>query len=68
MQTKGLSYSRKVVFITLLGGVLVSILGIFPAYLWKGFPAQYVLCMMADTIVAWLLAGLAMAKIVAKTK
>lgn len=67
MKTRGLSYFRKVLFIVMLGGVLVSVLGVFPAYLWKGFPLQYVVYVMVDTIIAWLLAGFAMAKIVGRS-
>jgi len=66
LKTKGLSYFRRVVFVAILGGVIVSILGIFPAYLWKGFPLTYVLFCMIDTTIAWLLAGFAMAKLVSK--
>lgn len=66
LKTKGLSYFQRVVFIAILGGVIVSILGIFPAYLWKGFPLTYVLFCMIDTTIAWLLAGFAMAKLVSK--
>ena len=65
-KTKGLSYLQKVGFVTLYGGVMISILGILPGFLWKGFPFLYTLLSIFDIVLGWVLAGLAMAKIVAR--
>ncbi|NDD58514.1 MAG: hypothetical protein EBZ47_04570 [Chlamydiae bacterium] len=67
IRTKGNQYWPKVFYVTLIGGVVVSLLGIFPSYLWKGDSGLYVIISMVDYTIAWLLAGLAMIKIIGLT-
>lgn len=59
-KTRALYFSQKVLFVTILGGIVVSLNGILPSYLWRGFPLNYSLICMADTIVGWFLAALVM--------
>ena len=59
-KTRAMLYFQKVIFITLMGGFVVSLNGILPSYLWRGFPLNYTLICMADAVIAWFLASLAM--------
>ena len=65
MQTKGLSYKKKVGFFTVFG-LSIALLGEVPAWNWMGFPCGYVLVNMSDLVISWFLAGLAMAKMLKK--
>ncbi|MBS0603891.1 MAG: hypothetical protein JSS60_02510 [Verrucomicrobia bacterium] len=65
MQTKGLSFKKKVGFVTLFG-VSIAILGQLPEWNWWGFSGCYVTTNMADLIVGWFLAGLGIAKVLQK--
>lgn len=65
MQTKGLNYKKSVCFITLFG-LGVAVLGQLPEWNWWGFAGAYVLVNMADLVIGWFLAGLAIAKLIKK--
>jgi len=65
MQTKGLSFKRRVGFVTLFG-VGVAVLGQLPDWNWWGLSGAYVATNMADLIIGWFLAGLGIAKILKK--
>lgn len=62
-QTAGLSYMKKVGFVTLIGAV-IGFASHFPYWNWFGFSTQYVAVTVADSAAAGLLAGLAVAKLV----
>ncbi len=61
-KTSGLSYWRRVGFI-LVFAVAAGIFGNLPYWNWFGFSVNYTLVQLADAIIAWFLAGLAIAKI-----
>lgn len=61
--TKGLSYSGRLKFVLLLG-LIIGAVGHFPYWNWMNFPTPYVLVMIADTVLNWLLGGLILAKFV----
>ena len=63
-QTAGLSYLKKVGFVTLIGAA-IGFTSHFPYWNWFGFSTQYVVVTVADSTAAGLLAGLAVAKLVA---
>lgn len=63
LQTSNLSYGQRVLFVTVVattGGVLCHL----PYWTWWGFSTGFTLVALADLIIGWSLAGLAMAKIV----
>lgn len=62
LQTKKLSYQRKVGFVVLYG-VAVGVLGILPAWNWWCLSLGYTASIFFDLIIGWLLAGFAIAKI-----
>lgn len=64
-QTAGLGYWGRVGFVTLVG-VAIGFVGHFVYWNWFGFPTPYLIVTVADSLVAWFLVGLAMAKLVAK--
>ena len=64
-QTAGLGYWGRVGFVTLVG-VAIGFTGHFAYWNWFGFPTPYLMVTVADSVVAWFLVGLAMAKWVAK--
>lgn len=64
-QTAGLGYWGRVGFVSLVG-VAIGFVGHFAYWNWFGFPTPYLVVTIADSLIAWLLAGLAMAKLVAK--
>ena len=66
LRTKGLKYGKKVLFITGVG-FLVAWLGVVPGWIWKGFSPAYSIFLILDVIIAWFLAGLAMAKVLRKS-
>jgi hypothetical protein len=61
--TTGLSYWKRVGFITLTG-LTIGYASHFPYWNWFGFSTSYVLVIIADTTIGWFLAGLVMAKLV----
>ena len=62
-QTKGMSYRRRVGFVTILG-LLAGITAIVPFWTWWSFPCGYTLVTIADITIAWFFAGLIMAKLI----
>lgn len=64
-QTAGLGYWGRVGFITLVG-VAIGFIGHFTYWNWFGFPTPHLIVTIADSMIAWLLVGLAMAKLVAR--
>lgn len=62
LQTKGLKFKQKVLFVTLFG-IAIGVLGVLPAWNWWCFSASYTLSICFDMVVGWFLAGLAIAKI-----
>ena len=61
--TTGLGYWRRVLFVV-LAGLAAAFITPFPYWDWFGFPTRYVVVTVLDTLVAWFLAGLAMATLV----
>lgn len=61
--TRGLSYPRRVLFVT-LAGVFAAVVGSLPYWNWWGFSAAYTLVSVADIVIGWFLGGLAIAKLV----
>lgn len=60
LQARRLSYFRAVWFVT-LAGALIWLLGVFPFWIWWGFSLPFVYVVLFDTLIGWMLAGLAMA-------
>lgn len=56
-----LDYKKSVVFITVIG-LLVGLVHSIPNVIWVGFPLNHAFASILRTIIGWLLAGLAMAK------
>ena len=56
-------YGRRVLLVA-LAGVFVALAGSASYWIWYGYPTAYIGAEAIDHIVGWLLAGLAMAKIV----
>lgn len=65
-QTSGLSYWNKVGFVSLVG-LTIGFVSHFPYWNWFEFSSAYILVTILDIIIAWILAGLVMAKF-AQTK
>lgn len=65
LQTSGLSYGRKVLFLAVVG-LAASVIVDLPNWNWWGFSGAFTAVNLADSTLTWLVAGLAIAK-VAKT-
>jgi hypothetical protein len=63
LQTRGLSYGRKVFFFVVVG-LIIGIAGHFPQMTWWQFTRGYTAAEVLDQVVGWFLAGLAVAKVV----
>ena len=61
--TSNLGYVGRVAFVGLVG-VVIGFASHFPYWNWFGFSTAYVLVIIADSAVAWTLAGLVMARFV----
>lgn len=59
--TSGLTYSGKVGFFA-LAGLTIGFVSHAPYWNWFGFSTSYVTVMIADILIGWTLAGLAVAK------
>lgn len=66
LQTSGLSYGRKVLFLG-VAGLAASVIVDLPNWNWWGFSGSFTMVNLADTVLTWLIAGFVIAK-VAKTK
>jgi methylmalonyl-CoA mutase N-terminal domain/subunit len=62
-KTKGLTYWGRVRF-TLVFALAAAILSEIPYWNWFGFSLSFTLVQIADVIIAWFFAALAMAKVV----
>lgn len=62
LQAKDASYGKRVAMAAVFG-LTAGIVAHVPYWNWFGFPCGYTLVMMADLIIGWFLAGLAIAKI-----
>ena len=62
LQTKIVVYKKQVEFIT-VAGLLVGVLGILPAWNWWAYSTSYTAVLIADLVIGWCLAGLAMGKL-----
>ena len=65
LHTSGLSYWRRVMFLAVVG-LAASVIVDLPNWNWWGFSSSFTAVDVADNVLTWLLAGLAIAK-VAKT-
>ncbi len=63
VNTSNLGYWERVRFVA-LAGVAIGFVSHFPYWNWFGFSTSYTLVIILDSLVAWLLAGLVMAKYV----
>lgn len=61
--TSGLNYCQRVGFVALTG-LIIGFVSHFPYWNWFGFSAGYVLVIILDSVAAWTLAGLVMARLV----
>jgi hypothetical protein len=61
LQTTGLSYARRVIFLA-VAGLTASVIVDLPNWNWWGFSPAYTLVNLTDFTLTWLLAGLAIAK------
>jgi hypothetical protein len=62
LQTGGLSYPRRVVFLA-VAGLTASVIVDIPNWNWWGFSGLYTLVNLADFTITWLLAGLVIARV-----
>jgi len=62
LQTGGLSYGRRVLFLGVVG-LAASVIVDLPNMNWWGFSGSFTAVNLADNTVTWLLAGLAIAKV-----
>ncbi len=63
VQTRGLRFWCRVGFVETIG-ILVAVLATLPMWNWWQFPARYTLVNFADLVIAAILAGLVIAKVV----
>lgn len=61
--TSGLSYLQRVGFVSLVG-LTIGFISHFPYWNWFGFSTGYVAVVILDSLVAWALSGLVMAKFI----
>jgi hypothetical protein len=61
--TRPLGYGARVCFASAIG-LLIGLAGSVPNWNWWGFSTPYMLAEIADQLIGWTLAGLAMAKVV----
>ncbi len=64
-QTAGLGYWGRVGFVALMGAA-IGFMSHFPYWNWFGFPIPYVAVIVIDSFIAWFLAGLMIARLVAR--
>ncbi len=65
LKTTGLSYMGRLGFVVIFS-VAAGIIAIVPNWNWFAFDINYSLCLFADLLIGWFLAGLALAKICKK--
>jgi hypothetical protein len=62
LQTSGLSYARRVIFLAIVG-LAASVIVDLPNWNWWGFSGAYTAVNLADSMLTWLVAGLVIAKV-----
>jgi hypothetical protein len=62
LQTSGLSYARRVIFLAVVG-LSASVIVDLPNWNWWGFSGPFTAVDVADNVLTWLLAGLVIAKV-----
>jgi hypothetical protein len=62
LQTSGLSYAGKVIFLA-VAGLAASVIVDLPNWNWWGFSGSYTLINLADSTLTWMLAGFVIAKV-----
>jgi hypothetical protein len=62
LQTAGLSYAKRVVFLA-VAGLAAGVIADLPNWNWWGFSGAYTAVNIADYTLTWLLAGLVIAKV-----
>lgn len=65
INAKATKFWDRVTFVTIVG-LISGILAFLPAWNWWGFPVSYTAIGILDLVIAWFLAGLAMAKLTKK--
>lgn len=58
------SFAKRVAFVAVAGGVIAALVVDLNNWNWFAYPADYTLASIADKLIAWTLAGLALAAIV----
>jgi hypothetical protein len=66
LQTRGLSYSRRVAFLAVTG-LAASVIVDLPNWNWWGFSGAYTVVNLVDFTLTWLIAGLVIAKVARPT-
>jgi hypothetical protein len=62
LQTRGLSYGKRVLFLA-VAGLAASVIVDIPNWNWWGFSGAYTLVNLVDFTLTWFFAGLVMAKV-----
>jgi hypothetical protein len=62
LQTSGLSYARRVLFLAVVG-LAASVIADLPNWNWWGFSGAYTVVNLIDYIITWFFAGLVIAKV-----
>jgi hypothetical protein len=62
LQTSGLSYARRVLFLA-VAGLAASVIADLPNWNWWGFSGAYTVVNLIDYTITWFLAGLVIAKV-----
>lgn len=62
LQTSGLSYGKRVVFLGVVG-LAASVIADIPNWNWWGFSGMYTVVNLVDFTLMWLIAGLVIAKV-----
>ena len=62
MKTGDMSYPGRVMFVV-TAALAVGVIAVLPNWVWWHYGTRYVLVAMADIVIAWLLAGLVIARV-----
>ena len=62
MRTAGMSWGGRVMFVV-TAAVAVCLIAVVPNWIWWRYPKDWILVSMADIVIAWLLAGMVIAKV-----
>lgn len=65
LQTQRLGYKGSVKFV-LVAGVALALAATIPYCIWFGFSGAFSFCLIIESVIGWLFAGLAMAKLAMK--